>query len=75
MSLDRDCCLETYTDGYRAGAKDERERKTTELTPEVIREIIAYLKPTYAVTLGGTGGAYELLEELAVEIEKRWSDE
>lgn len=39
------------------------------MTPETIREVIAYLKTTPAVTLAGSGGAYELLEALATRIE------
>lgn len=38
--------------------------------PEIIREIIAYLKTTPAVTLNGQGGAYERLEKLIEELEK-----
>ena len=36
---------------------------------ETIREVIAYLKTTPAVTLAGQGGAYELLEKLAKEVD------
>lgn len=39
------------------------------MTPEAIREVIAYLKTTPAVTLSGQGGAYELLEALATRLE------
>lgn len=37
--------------------------------PEMIREVIAFLKTTPAVTLAGQGGAYELLEKWAREVE------
>lgn len=36
---------------------------------QVIREAIAYLKKTPAVTLVGKGGAYELLEKYAEDLE------
>jgi len=36
---------------------------------ETIREIVAYLKTTPAVTLAGHGGAYELLEAYASRLE------
>lgn len=37
---------------------------------QIIREAVKYLKSTPAVTLVGKGGAYELLEAYAQELEK-----